>query len=521
MSDALCGPSNPLQQFKAQTSLDRTLQQDRLRSQASPAHQQGFRSHDPNAGLLDPEFEAFQAGHPPPPEAFHHGPPQAFAGRGGGGMHMGMGPAAPDWAADFQRMNLSSPPPPPAQQQHQPMPQGSGWAQSFQQHIAQSAPRAQSTASPSPLAFQQRARYGVGYGGMGFQSQFAPQHQQPMFGPEMQQGKGKEAVTDEIFDDAAFERAFEQARGDMMDESQAGLEGLQHSTEYRQDTSGELVDQIQREREIQEQLKDMRPELSKGLQDPAIQEANALEDLAQQPEQMEEEQQEKKGQDDDALAATAEELLNKVEHNKTDKFKNSQFLGLMRKLRDREVKVEGDQMVETTQPSSSAAAAATSSSNHPLSTSPLSKSTATNTTNPPLFDNSEQRPYPISPSTNALHGPRVDSRPYDHFTTLPADAQQDADLHRFSPSPVQQQQQQQQPQDGQAVVDLLNEPSSTAGDDLGTLLPEGALFDDSGFPAFGEQSMGNGENDSLTEMLYGHDGTLNAPVSWKKEGGSS
>ncbi|KAI7226399.1 hypothetical protein KC343_g8195 [Hortaea werneckii] len=454
---------------------------------------------------------------------------------------------------------------------------------------------------------------------MGFQSQFAPQHQQPMFGAGMQQGKGKEAVTDEIFDDAAFERAFEQARDDMMDESQVGLEGLQHSTEYRQDTSGELVDQIQREREIQEQLQEMRPELSKGLQDPAIQEANALEDLAQQPEQMEEEKQENKGQDDDALAATAEELLNKVEHNKTDKFKNSQFLGLMRKLRDREVKVEGDQMVETTvsQPSvttttsssqpipitrsaagknafaapqqasplsqnissssipyalatgmmkgedfllqsqrphltphdsgylsrgdmqaagnhfdenlhtcgvpgckqPSAAAAATSSSNHPLSTSPLSKSTATNTTNPPLFDNSEQRPYPISPSTNALHGPRVDSRPYDHFTTLPADAQQDADLHRFSPT---EQQQQPQPQDGQAVVDLLNEPSSTAGDDLGTsLLPEGALFDDSGFPAFGEQSMGNGENDSLTEMLYGHDGTLNAPVFWKKEGGSA
>ncbi|KAI7353078.1 hypothetical protein KC354_g11708 [Hortaea werneckii] len=550
MSDALCGPSNPLQQFKAQTSLDRTLQQDRLRSQASPAHHQGFRSHDPNAGLLDPEFEAFQAGHPPPPDAFHHGPPQAFAGRAGGGMHIGMGPAAPDWAADFQRMNLSSPPPPPAQQQHQPMPQGSGWAQSFQQHIAQSAPRAQSTASPSPLAFQQRARYGAGYGGMGFQSQFAPQHQQPMFGPGMQQGKGKEASTDELFDDAAFERAFEQARDDMLDENQAGLEGLQHSTEYRQDTSGELVDQIQREREIQEQLQEMRPELSKGLQDPAIQETNALEGLAQQPEQMEEDKQENKRQDDDALAATAEELLNKVEHNKTDKFKNSQFLGLMRKLRDREVKVEGDQMVETTvsQPSvttttsSSQPIPITRSSagknafaapqqasplmNQNISSSSIPKSTATNTTtttNPPLFDNSEQRPYPISPSTNALHGPRVDSRPYDHFTTLPSDAQQDADLNRFSPSTAQQQQQQ---QDGQAVVDLLNQPpssSTAAGDDLGTSsLPEGALFDDSGFPAFGEQSMGNGENASLTEMLYGHEGTLNAPVSWKKnEGGSS
>ena len=50
---------------------------------------------------------------------------------------------------------------------------------------------------------------------------------------------------------------------------------------------------------------------------------------------------------DDALAATAQELLEKVEHNQTDKFRNSQFLGLMRKLRDREVKVEGDKMVET------------------------------------------------------------------------------------------------------------------------------------------------------------------------------
>lgn len=51
--------------------------------------------------------------------------------------------------------------------------------------------------------------------------------------------------------------------------------------------------------------------------------------------------------DDDALAETAGELLEKVKHNKSEKFQNSQFLGLMRKLRDRETKVEGDKMVET------------------------------------------------------------------------------------------------------------------------------------------------------------------------------
>lgn len=37
MGDAMCGPSNPLQNFQKHTSVDRTLQQDRLTSRQSPA----------------------------------------------------------------------------------------------------------------------------------------------------------------------------------------------------------------------------------------------------------------------------------------------------------------------------------------------------------------------------------------------------------------------------------------------------------------------------------------------------
>lgn len=37
MADALCGPSNALQNFQKQTSVDRTLQQDRLVGRHSPA----------------------------------------------------------------------------------------------------------------------------------------------------------------------------------------------------------------------------------------------------------------------------------------------------------------------------------------------------------------------------------------------------------------------------------------------------------------------------------------------------
>lgn len=49
--------------------------------------------------------------------------------------------------------------------------------------------------------------------------------------------------------------------------------------------------------------------------------------------------------DADGLARTAGELLDKVKHESNPKFRNSNFLSLMRQLRDREVHVEGDKIV--------------------------------------------------------------------------------------------------------------------------------------------------------------------------------
>ena len=188
MAEAVCGPSNALQQFKQQSDVDRTLQQDRLASRQHPA--QGFRSPNPYAGALDPEFEAFQAGHsfPLQDNGLQFQRPAGFGGPAQG--------QAPSWAADFQRMHISQPL--PMQQQHlQPAPSSADWAQDFRAHIAQAAPRAQNS-SPSPQAFQQRARYGMN----GFQSQFS-QPFQPNDAPAVQ-SKGKEPVT-EHFDEAALE----------------------------------------------------------------------------------------------------------------------------------------------------------------------------------------------------------------------------------------------------------------------------------------------------------------------------
>ena len=65
--------------------------------------------------------------------------------------------------------------------------------------------------------------------------------------------------------------------------------------------------------------------------------------VEQEPKQQEEQP---KVNEDDEMAATAGRLLERVADNTSEKFQNSQFLELMRRLRDREVRVEGDKMVE-------------------------------------------------------------------------------------------------------------------------------------------------------------------------------
>lgn len=73
-----------------------------------------------------------------------------------------------------------------------------------------------------------------------------------------------------------------------------------------------------------------------------------------QPEQQKEEEKPQLN-DEDEMAATAGRLLERVADNTSEKFQNSQFLGLMRRLRDREVRVEEDKIVEVDATASSAA----------------------------------------------------------------------------------------------------------------------------------------------------------------------
>ena len=68
--------------------------------------------------------------------------------------------------------------------------------------------------------------------------------------------------------------------------------------------------------------------------------------------QAEESQTEEREEDEaDELARTAGQLLQNVSGDQSQKFQESNFLSLMRQLRDKEVRVEGDKIVDVSMPS--------------------------------------------------------------------------------------------------------------------------------------------------------------------------
>ncbi|CAN9143120.1 unnamed protein product [Alternaria alternata] len=424
MADALCGPSNALQNFQKHTTVDRTLQQDRLVGRHSPA--QGFRSSPGlNAGALDSEFDAFQAGRPVPAHDFQHfdprfaqPPPPQFA----------QPSQAPDWAADFQRLNVSSPSPQTFQQQRpQPANAASAWHQDF---LRQQAPVAQAP------ALQQNTYGGMsGYNMGGFGGQAYTQTPNFQNAQVSEVAQGKQRAQDDVpaFDEAAFERAFAQAQQDMMEVAEAEQVHTQPAQEALDlDRPGEMDPLLQRIRETRPAVYSaiqVWSETGLGRTDEAVtylqnmqnmertgtlvQDANEgrwivdslqrivnrdapqevktraeklitainqrlmsqyplgsrvlmseeqiwqdleaagymrtpepiMQRMEQRPEEEQKQEQPPKN-DDDEMAATAGRLLERVADNTSEKFQNSQFLGLMRRLRDREVRVQEDKIVE-------------------------------------------------------------------------------------------------------------------------------------------------------------------------------
>lgn len=152
-------------------------------------------------------------------------------------------------------------------------------------------------------------------------------YQAPMFVNQQQQYMNQEAQVQqmpqaEVFDEAAFARAFEEA-------AQSELESELAQQQESESAAGVMINES-----AERFLNSGEPQLERIG-------ADLIHDPLKDGENVVEQQN-----DPDALARTAAQLLDSVKDNQSDKFQNSTFLELMRQLRDKEVTVEGDKIVD-------------------------------------------------------------------------------------------------------------------------------------------------------------------------------
>ena len=142
--------------------------------------------------------------------------------------------------------------------------------------------------------------------------------------PSTMQYQQPQAQLEDLFDEAAFERAFEAARSDVQGhEQQWQQENLELGNDVLiNESAGRLLQS--------DHLVEQEPIGA----DTILQE---VQDGTQEHEQRD---------DPEELARTAGQLLDSVKYEQNQKFQDSNFLALMRRLRDREVRVEGDKMVD-------------------------------------------------------------------------------------------------------------------------------------------------------------------------------
>jgi hypothetical protein len=211
--------------------------------------------------------------------------------------------------------------------------------------------------APQMPAFQPMSHMAQGYSwNSGMQSpQYLPQ-------PSLvAQGKQK-ADENTQFDAAAFEAAFELAQQDALaaeiqaereeiDTLVAAKEAELNAQRHNQPQTNHLADLDLSQAMEQEQIHEepwpdtMATEYPRALMNELDQEN--LNQTSQRP-QSDKEQQEpqQKGFTDEELARTAGALLDSVSHDTSTKFQESVFLQLMRRIRDHEVRVEGEHFVE-------------------------------------------------------------------------------------------------------------------------------------------------------------------------------
>ena len=187
------------------------------------------------------------------------------------------------------------------------------------------------------------------------------------------QQKQPQVMLDGEFDEAAFERAFDAARMEMMEsdtdiqrEASTVLDGVssdqgvvrsdfestQQYTNMLGDTEEMLLEKL---RTTGEELNaepistHEQDDLRMPQQGQDTAERFRYETITDES-SMEERSDLQDNTETDELARTAGQLLDNLKHEQSEKFQQSNFLALMRQLRDKEVRVEGDKIIDVSNP---------------------------------------------------------------------------------------------------------------------------------------------------------------------------
>ena len=201
--------------------------------------------------------------------------------------------------------------------QHAPLQRTGGWHQDFlRQQNQTSMYQSQQQQKPASQNYSEWS-YGSAAGLM-------PQHHHTL--SPMAQMKQPERQVEDVYDEAAFERAFDAAREEVQQSEESA---------HRKETQLDAGLQDTKDRQSQGWLNHSRIGSDRVLDESQTREEEG-----------------KEADDAEELARTAGQLLENVKGDQSQKFQESNFLSLMRQLRDKEVRVEGDKLVDVSIPSS-------------------------------------------------------------------------------------------------------------------------------------------------------------------------
>ncbi|KAI6246357.1 hypothetical protein HI914_05691 [Erysiphe necator] len=309
MTDSECGPSNALQKLHIYHSADRTLQQDRFSSRESSL--QGFRSSTGSSSKrLESEFETFQnnaASLPLDKALLSQSLTHSIS-------HLQQSSQPSSWVSDFKRMNFAEDPLKnyeSIQDQTTALKfQQNSWHENLEQDYISSKNEISSTNNDNNLT---RDATNDLYPMVNNVTGILSRHQNWL--------QPEQTHHEEILNEQEFDQAFE-----LIDEfERKALEEI-------------YIDSIGNNQGIL--LSETTSEQSSSLLEDNVR-------LTQVPIGADTiEYDNSSGENDqDSLSRIASRLLKSINNEQSKKFQNSQFLELMRRFRDKEATIQGDQIM--------------------------------------------------------------------------------------------------------------------------------------------------------------------------------